>query len=219
MSNVDLQECEMEFNIPTIYTDLTTYKKRMQESTDPFNYRMDIKPNTYCFIENTQNQGLQIAQKAPPVNLLDIEMKLRLLPLASEFDHYIIDDIYNVEPPELPSVLDHRLQFSECPKFMNIDASKTPRLSFENRPELSQRKQPDYMRPGSDTRTEVRDYFANENKKRVEEKKKEEAPINAIIYKKKDKDSIDSTVTYIQLLKCRMDNKLKTQKQACNIGA
>lgn len=170
MDNFVNYECTTEFNVPTSFIDEIEYQKREQESTDPLKYIMDITPGKYCFVSNTYNQGLQIAQKSPPVELLDIEDNLRRTPIISEANHYITDNVYNKLPPALPSVMENRLLVSECATFIDYESTLVKRMDLPQwsyRNDLTQRKQAEYMRPGRDTRTEVKDYFKQADKTKL----------------------------------------------------
>ncbi len=153
-------ECDTQFNIPTSLLDCNGYNKKMQESTDPYNYIMDLKVPAMCFMPGIPFQGLQMAQRRPPPQLLDAEMMLKSLPLFEQDKDYVTKNIHNAKPPAMPQVLSNRLVIPECSEILTqkrtkIQFGETPQ--FSQRMDKLQRKNIDYMRPGIDTRAQIKE--------------------------------------------------------------
>lgn len=156
-------ECPTEFNVLTNLKSCDEYRKELQESTDPLKYRFDIRPGPMCYMPGQAFQGLQFtSSRNPPPQLLDMEMTLQAMPLKEEDNRYVTKDIHNAVPPKMPAILSNRLVIPDCRDILQWQRTKIRRIDF---PQISQRMDKmglyltNYMRPGRDTRAEMRDAF------------------------------------------------------------
>ena len=155
-------QCSTQFNVPTSFLNCRDYKKKLQESTDPLKYRLDLMPQQACFMPNQTFQGFQGGQRRPPNSLLDVENALRNAPLLEEENRNAIGDIHKVRAPQMPSVFNNKLIVPECNDMLRIETTKINKLDF---PQLAMRLDKrgtyntNYMRPGRDTRMEMRDGY------------------------------------------------------------
>ncbi len=164
-------ECPAEFNIPTSLLDCRGYKKRMQESTDPFKYQMAVRPGPVCMSSNQTFQGLMMAQRRPPPGLLGVENYLKSAPILDSQRDYVIDDIHHAKPPRMPKPLSNKLLIPECNELPGYQRTKIQSKSespeWSMRIERNGKKYADYARPGRDTRAEVREAWKKKEQKEV----------------------------------------------------
>lgn len=170
MNNISYQ-CPTEFNVVTTLKSCDEYKKELQESMDPLKYKFDLQPGPMCYMPGQAFQGLRMAAgRMPPPQLLDVEMTLHSMPLKEQDNRYVIKDIHNAKPPSMPKILSNRLIVPDCKDILGWQRTKirnridTPQ--FSHRMEKMGTYSTDYMRPGRDTRAEMRDAFRKyENQK------------------------------------------------------
>jgi len=166
-----MNECPTEFNIATSLLDCDGYNKRMQESTDPLKYVFDFKPPPICFMPGQTFQGLQsTGERRPPPSLMEVERYLQNSPLVEADNDYIIDDIRSAKPPKMPKALSNRLVIPECKEILGLKRTKIKRTEFpewSSRSDLNTKQQLDYMRPGRDTRMEMREAYKKWDAKNV----------------------------------------------------
>lgn len=171
MNNISYQ-CPTEFNVATQLKSCDEYKKELQESMDPLKYRFDIRPGPMCYMPGQTFQGLRMAAgRKPPPQLLDMEMTLQTMPLKEQDNRYVINDIRNAKPPSMPAILSNRLVVPDCQEILSFQRTKIRKIDF---PQFSHRMDKmgvyltNYMRPGRDTRMEMRDAFKLWEKKKAE---------------------------------------------------
>jgi hypothetical protein len=156
-------QCETEFNVPTSLLDCNGYKKKMQESTELLKYTFDKKLAPICFMPGIPFQGAQmIGERIPPPQLLDVQTTLRTMPLLEEEKDYFIRDLHRAKPPSMPAKLSNRMVIPECNEILNSKRTKIRRIDFpefSNRMDRSGQVYVQYMRPGRDTRQEMKDAF------------------------------------------------------------
>jgi len=162
MNNISYQ-CPTEFNVVTTLQSCDEYKKELQESMDPLKYKFDIRPGPMCYMPGQAFQGLRIGSgRQPPPQLLDMELTLQAMPLKEQDNKYIIKDIHNAKPPAMPKILSNRMIVPDCQEILGWQRTKIKRNEF---PQVSHRMDKmgmyltNYMRPGRDTRAEMRDAF------------------------------------------------------------
>jgi hypothetical protein len=156
-------ECPTEFNVVTNLKSCNEYRKDLQESTDPLKYRFDIRPGPMCYMTGQNFQGLRSSSaRNPPAQLLDTELTLRALPLKEQDNQYVTKNIHSSKPPKMPDILSNRLIIPDCQDMLQWQRTKIRRIDF---PQFSQRMDrtgffvTNYMRPGRDTRSEMRQAF------------------------------------------------------------
>ena len=98
------------FNQVTNLMDIDVYKKKMLESTSVFDYQTAIVPSPPCYMTgyNLQNDV------SPSGKLIDVETYLRTQPMREELAQYVIDDSYRDKAPELPEILQNRVEIPDC---------------------------------------------------------------------------------------------------------
>ena len=164
-------QCPAEFNVPTSLLDCDGYRKRMQESTDPFKYKMALKPGPLCMQTGQTFQGLMLAQRRPPPDLLGVENYLRSAPILEDQREYAIDDIHKARPPRMPKPLSNKLLIPQCNELPGYQRTKIKsRLdspAWSLRMERNGKAHPDYARPGRDTRAEVREAWKQKEAKEI----------------------------------------------------
>lgn len=164
-------QCPAEFNIPTSLLDCRGYKKRMQESTDPYRYKMALKPGPVCMSSNQTFQGLMMAQRRPPPGLLGVENYLKSAPILDAQRDYVIDDISLAKPPRMPKPLSNKLLIPECNELPGYQRTKIQSKSespeWSMRLERNGKKYADYARPGRDTRAEIREAWKKKEQKEI----------------------------------------------------
>lgn len=163
--------CGTQFNVVTTLKDCNGWKKKMQESTDPFKYTMDIKPSTMCFMQGSNFQGLAVSQRQAPPALMETERFLRNAPLIEEDQENYIEDIHNAKPPTMPPQLSNRMIIPECNELLGNGSKitkikKTEFPEWATRTDLEKRQQFNYMRPGRDTKLEIRDAYQTWDQKK-----------------------------------------------------
>ncbi|RKO93698.1 hypothetical protein BDK51DRAFT_45017 [Blyttiomyces helicus] len=139
----------------------------LTESEDPGRYIFDIKPKAPCYMENQRFQGFQQAQRAVPVNLLDIESKLKYMLLGEEDNDYITGDIHKAKAPKIPSDLSNKIIVPECQDNFGYVPTKIRKVDFPKwSMQLDGKGGPtsNYMRPGRDSRLEMKDAFKRQEK-------------------------------------------------------
>ena len=163
MNKFAAMECPTTFNVLTQLKSCDEYKKELQESMDPLKYRFDLRPGPMCFMPGQAFQGLRTStMRGPPPQLLDMEMTLHSMPLKEQDNRYVIKDIHNAAPPAMPAILSNRMIIPECKEIMQWQRTKIRRI---DEPQISQRMDKmglyltNYMRPGRNTRDEMRDAF------------------------------------------------------------
>ena len=159
-------ECKEQFNIPTtLIDDEYSYRKRLQESTEPLKYQMDLRPPAMCYMPGQTFQGLQISQRHAPPSLIDVETYLKNAPLVNEDrDNVFLGDLNNTKPPSMPKLLSNRLIIPDCRDILTSRRNKirkTDMPQFGTRMDMitEDQKRPMFMLPGIDTRLESRDRF------------------------------------------------------------
>lgn len=156
-------ECTTQFNIPTSLLDCNGYKVKMRENVELSNYHFDIKPPPICFMPGQMFQGNQMAQRAPPPQLMDVELALRTGPLYEEDNDYITNDIHNQKPKPMPGVLSNRLVIPECNDIFKYETTKVRWGESPNVPQRlhksSLRGYANYMRPGIDTKQQMKQLY------------------------------------------------------------
>lgn len=165
-----LYQCPTEFNVPTSLLDCEGYNKRMQESTDPYKYMMDLKPGPMCMMTGRPFQGLMMAQRRPPPNLLGVENYLRSAPIFEQDRDYVIDDIHKAKPPRMPKPLSNKIVLPECKELPGYQRTKIRKTEFPDwslRMERNGKKFAEYARPGRDTRAEIREAWKKKEQKDI----------------------------------------------------
>ncbi len=164
-------QCPTEFNIPTSLLDCEGYSKRMQESTDQYKYKMAIRPGPMCMSSTQPFQGLMMAERRPPPDLLAVENYLRSAPLYEDQRDYAIGDIHKARPPRMPKPLSNKLVIPQCDELPGYQRTKImsrmDNPSWSLRLERNGRRYPDYARPGRDTRAEIREAWKKKEKTEV----------------------------------------------------
>lgn len=157
-------ECPTEFNVATSLLSCNGHQKQLRESTELMKYRFDIKPKPACFMTGQNFQGQQMAQRQVPPSLLDVETTLRRFPILEERNCYNLNENINrAKPPRMPAALSNRLVIPECGEILNMQRTKIhSRLDnpeWSHRLENTGRKNINYMRPGRDTRAEMKELY------------------------------------------------------------
>ncbi len=98
------------FNQVTNLVDLECYKKRLQESTDIYEYRTAISPTPPCYMQNMAVQG----DSPPSGKLIDVETYLRTQPLREEIQQYVTGRADLDKAPVLPDILQNRVLLPDC---------------------------------------------------------------------------------------------------------
>ena len=163
-------QCPAEFNVPTTLLDCKGYTKKLQESTDPLKYKMDLRPGPLCMMTGRPFQGLMMAQRRPPPNLLGVEQYLKSEPIREQERDYVIDNVRNAKPPRMPKPLSNKLIVPECkelPGYERTKIRKGEQPHFSARMERNGRKYYEYSRPGRDTRAEVKEAWKKKTAKDV----------------------------------------------------
>jgi hypothetical protein len=157
------------FNLATDLMDTCDYAKRLQESTDPLRYRMDIRPGGQCYMEGENLHGYVGSTRRPPPGLLDVEEKLLRSPTSLVTNTGPIYGKSPVTPPELQN----RLVFKECKR--GIGTTVTGHRLRSQMPNyapvrtdivLERRKQVDIARNGRNTRQELKDAYSRFQKRK-----------------------------------------------------
>ena len=150
------------FNVPTGLMDTGCYAKKLQESTDPFEYLLAIKPRGPCFMVGENLQGYSAGTRAPPPELIGVETYLKTNPLITDS---ITGPLQN-QSPQLPSELNNLLEIPECKR--RIDSKFQSRRLRSQMPSYApsrtdiitdRRKQVDLARDGRNTRQEMKDAY------------------------------------------------------------
>ena len=148
--------------MPTGLMDTDVYAKKLQESTDPFQYLLAIKPRGPCFMVGENLQGYSAGIRAPPPELIGVETYLKTNPL-------IIDSITGPlqdKSPRFPDELKKGANIHECTR--RIDTSFASRRLRSQMPNYApsrtdiitdKRKQIDFARNGRNTRQEMKDAY------------------------------------------------------------
>ena len=157
------------FNLVTDLMDTCDYAKRLQESTDPLRYRMDIRPGGQCYMEGENLHGYVGSTRRPPPGLLDVEEKL----LRSPTSLVTITGPIHTKSPATPPELQNRLVFKECKR--GIGTTVTGHRLRSQMPNyapvrtdivLERRKQVDIARNGRNTRQEMKDAYSRFQKRK-----------------------------------------------------
>jgi hypothetical protein len=157
-------ECPTEFNVATSLLSCNGYQKRLRESTELMKYRFDIRPQPACFMTGQNFQGQQMAQRAVPPSLLDVEATLKRFPILEERNCYNLNENINrAKPPKMPPALSNRLIIPDCREILGMQRTKihnrldNPQIA--HRIENNGKKNANYMRPGRDTRAEMKEAY------------------------------------------------------------
>jgi hypothetical protein len=157
------------FNLVTDLMDTCDYAKRLQESTDPLKYRMDIRPSGQCYMEGETLHGYVGSTRRPPPGLLDVEEKL----LRSPTSLVTITGPIHGKSPVTPPELQNKLVFKECKR--GIGTTVTGHRLRSQMPNyapvrtdiiLERRKQVDIARNGRNTRQEMKDAYSRFQKRK-----------------------------------------------------
>ena len=164
MSSSISYQCPTEFNVFTDLKSCSDYRKELQESMDPLKYRFDIKPGPMCYMPGQNFQGLAAAtHRNPPPQLLDMELTLNLMPLKEQENNYVIQDIHNAKPPSMPAILSNRLVIPDCRDIIRWQTTKihdrTENPQWSYRIDKKGLYLDNYMRPGVDTRQQMKDLY------------------------------------------------------------
>lgn len=159
-------QCPTEFYVSTSLVDCTGIKKKMKESTDVLKYRFDIKPKPMCFMQGQFFQGNQmVGARSVPPGLMDAELALRTMPLLEQENEYIVDEpLHKAKPPKMPAVLANRMVIPDCDDILQTNQRtkvkhRWDQAGWDQRIEKTGRPYFDYMRPGRDSRQEIRDLY------------------------------------------------------------
>lgn len=155
--------CNVEFNVPTNLRDDVGFSQRMKESTDAYRYVTDFRPATLCMVNGVPLQGQQVGTRGPPPQVMDIEWALRKEALQQQTNEYISAD--PSAAPEIPQSLRAKLLIPQCADVFTsqktrVKKSDRPRNAPENKaPDARSKLKTDYMRPGIDTRQQIKDLY------------------------------------------------------------
>ena len=163
------------FNQVTNLLDYDGYKKKVQESTEIYEYQTTkIFPQPICYMKGQALQGFDV-KEAPP-KLIDVESYLLTQPLREEIGHYTIDENVRNKEPELPSILQTRLMIPDCKELLETKYDRIHHEDVWNREynygpsqfalTTEPSKQQYVASPGIDTRMTMKDAY----KKRQDEK-------------------------------------------------
>lgn len=161
------------FNVATNLLYLDEYKKKLQESTEPYQYITDLQPVPLCYMSTQNFQGPQIKQS--PGSLIDVDTFLKLEPQReAQGSYYLSQNVRNLQP-EMPEMLQNRLMIPDCKDLIQArydrgirsrdfqGVSGTVRFDVVNeRP-----KQQWIASPGRDTRLEMKDAFRKREEARL----------------------------------------------------
>jgi len=143
------------------------YAKKLQESTDPCRYLMQIQPSGLCFMEGENLQGFAGSTRQAPPDLVDVETRLKRSPDAVITVVGPVRDKTPAPPPELQRIL----SFRECDRHIGTTVSQHRlRSQMPNYAPirtdiiLDRRKQVDIAGRGRNTRQEMKDAFKKHNK-------------------------------------------------------
>lgn len=155
------------FNLPTSLMKTCDYAKKLQESTDPCRYLMQIRPAGLCFMEGENVQGFAGSTRQAPPDLVDVETRLKRSPDAVITVVGPVRDKTPAPPPELQRVL----TFRECDRSIGTTIShhrlrsQMPSYApIRTDIVLDKRKQVDIAGRGRNTRQEMKDAFKKYNK-------------------------------------------------------
>lgn len=159
------------FNFPTTLMNKTCdYAKRLQESTDPCKYLLDIRPEAEpCMMTGENLQGYAGSARQPPPTLVDLESRLRRSPDAV---NTAIGPLHD-KTPTLPAEFQRTINFKDCQRPIGTVAvqhrlrSQMPNYA-PSRTDivLERRKQVDFAGMGRNTRQEMKDAYREHQKKK-----------------------------------------------------
>lgn len=157
------------FNVPTTLLNTCDYAKRLQESTDPCRYQMQILPDGPCFMEGGNLQGFAGSSRQAPPSLVEVEGRLRRSPDAVVT---VIGPVHD-KSPGLPTELQRTLEYRDCKRTIGTTvATHRLRSQMPNYAPirtdivLDRRKQVDIAGRGRNTRQEMKDAYRAHNKKK-----------------------------------------------------
>ena len=161
-------DCKVEFNIPTDLRDDAGFSQRMKENEEAYKYVTDFRPMTMCMMDHVPLQGQQVGTRGPPPQVLDIEWALRKDAMEQKTNEYISKD--PTAAPSTPAVFQRKLFIPHCNDIFKPQKTRTRKSERppqqSSTPKATSRLNTNYMRPGIDTRRELKD-----NYKRWEENK------------------------------------------------